>query len=112
MDITGDLEGRHEASYDYKRRACSSALVHGTKRGGGRGPFRSGSHWWPCSGHSFRHGGIDAAGVLRWPPTRIRSRLLLDPRQGGVGWLSRDLDQTAHPSVRLTVTQFPPEAGH
>src|ERR1700737_3970723 len=27
MDITGDLEGRHEASYDYKRRACRSALL-------------------------------------------------------------------------------------
>jgi len=97
----GTLEGRHETSCDCVRCGCGSALLTCVEPGGSGGQFRSGSLRWLGSGHAvWDSGGESAAGLLRGTPTTyVHSKLLLDARQPGVGWIP--LAQAAHSGVRL-----------
>ena len=97
----GPLEGRHEADCYCMRCGCGSALLTCVEPGGSGGQFRSGSLRWLGSGHAvWDSGGESAAGLLRGTPTTyVHSKLLLDARQPGVGWIP--LAQAAHSGVRL-----------
>jgi len=81
-----------------------SIFVRSSEPGGGGRQFCSGPHWGACGRNALRDCGIESAtGVLRRTATTacLRSELLLDARQTGVGWLPRDLVQAAHSSFRL-----------
>ena len=97
----GTLEGPHEEGCHCVLCGCGSALLTCVEPGGSGGQFRSGSLRWLSSGHAvWDSGGESAAGLLRGTPTTyVRSKLLLDARQPGVGWIP--LAQAAHSGVRL-----------